>query len=280
MSWFKFNKIEIQLDELREHVYENLKSADDVLGLKRAEPNLFEELVLNRTKSGSYLILDDLFCLLASRSELPIINLFLFPSVPFAIKRDTGNFIKLNDLNEQVEQLIVLKKGTPYSDCDQSNSRFYCLNECFKRNFRLSRYFFDGNENGLIHLKSDSINETNQTIKESERTCFFWELQKRKLQNGLPNLVVWQYGLQSERYQNCQIRGPSEACQIQLFAADYRPGLLINRPLLLAAQRDRNQIRGVQSERKKAKSRFDLPKMGHPSIQFDLLLLPVCQPAS
>ena len=59
----------------------------------------------------------------------------------------------------------MLKKGPPYSDCSPSNARFHCLNDCFKRKARLSRYFYDSNETGLIQL-----NFSDRSIE--ERNCF------------------------------------------------------------------------------------------------------------
>ena len=85
------------------------------------------------------------------------------------MKNDTFDFVRMGSSNSQIEQLIVRKKGRPYSDCDESNGRFRCLNECFRRNFRLSRYFYQANEIGSILL---DFSERNRTIQESERICF------------------------------------------------------------------------------------------------------------
>ena len=70
---------------------------------------------------------------------------------------------------DQIDQLTVLKETHRFSDCDQSNRRFFCLNDCFRKRARLARYFYHSNETGIIHLNYD---ERNKTIRENEKICF------------------------------------------------------------------------------------------------------------
>ena len=167
------DKTEIDLKELRDELYDQFHSLDDsVFGLIK-EPIRFEELILNRTNSGCYRVFNRRLCLIANdQDELVDIEMFLSPSyevVIFAIQSDTFDFVRMESSIEQIDQLTVRKKGRPYSDCDQSNGRFLCLNECFRERFRLSRYFYHSNETGHILLH---FSESNRTIQKSERACF------------------------------------------------------------------------------------------------------------
>ena len=146
------NKTEIDLVGLREELYRHLNSTMGRHGRRTKFPRLFEDLVLNRTRSGGYLILDERICLIVNEDELYEIDLFLslFPIYYFAIKSDTLDFVLMKSPKDKIDQLVVLKKGYPYSDCDESNSQFFCLNDCHKRRTRLARYFYHSNEIGHI----------------------------------------------------------------------------------------------------------------------------------
>ena len=160
------NKMEINLKDLRNDLYRHFNRSDSFV--RTFYPKEFEKSILNRTKSGFYLIYNGMVCLIVNESELAITNLLLPGRVFFAIKRDTFNLAKTPSANDLIEQVVVLKKGWPYSDCDESNSRFHCLNECFKRQFKLARYYYDSSETGLIYLHHPK----NRSIKESEKNCF------------------------------------------------------------------------------------------------------------
>lgn len=117
------------------------------------------------------MIINGKACLIANKNELSLffsstsLQLHL---IHVAINMETFDSIQMFQWTDQIDQSVV-KKGTPYSDCDGSNSRFFCLNECFKANFRLSRYFYNSNETGTIQLIFD---HQNQSIRQSERACF------------------------------------------------------------------------------------------------------------
>ena len=84
----------------------------------------------------------------------------------FAFKESTFDWVKMR-VYEKFDQLIVLNMGPPYSDCVANFSRFHCLNGCVKKKFRLSEYFYDGNETGLIQLNTPG----NRSIEENEKHC-------------------------------------------------------------------------------------------------------------
>lgn len=162
------NETEIELQQLRIDLFNYFNSSPE-FDLWRTEEPSFKELVLDRTKSGGYLILNGVACLIENKEDQQIVRLYL-PSnaVYFAIKRESIDFLQMNK-NDHIDQLIVLKKEHPYSDCIKSRSRFRCLNECFRSRFRLARYYYDSNETGLIQL---NYSDKNQTILESEKNCF------------------------------------------------------------------------------------------------------------
>ena len=160
------NKMEIDLKGLRNDLYRHFNSSDTYV--RTLFSTEFEKSVLNRTKSGFYLIYNGRVCLIVNAGELLITNLFLPDRVFFAIKRDTLDLVKLSKPSDLIDQVVVLKKGHPYSDCDKSNSRFHCLNHCFKRGLRLSKYFYESSETGLIYLNLPK----NRSIEESDKNCF------------------------------------------------------------------------------------------------------------
>ena len=100
---------------------------------------------------------------------MSILSSMLSPPVYFSFKRSTLDFVQMASLLSSFSQLSVQKKGPPYSNCSETNGKFSCLNDCFRNNFRLARYFYEGNETGTIHLSHPS---TNRTIERSERSCF------------------------------------------------------------------------------------------------------------
>ena len=165
-------KTKIDLKKLRGELYDDLKSSREYRYLARTHQERFKELILDQILFGDYLLLNRMFCLIANdRKELEDIDLLLSfkERVLFAMKNDTFDFIRMESPEDKIEQLIVQKMGRPYSDCDQSNRRFHCLNECFKRLSRLARYLYHANEVGSIRL---DYSGSNRTVQESERTCF------------------------------------------------------------------------------------------------------------
>lgn len=171
LNWFcPQNKTKIDLKELRGELLRHFN--DDRYHHRmriKTYRKQFEAMVLNQTKSGGYLISHGMLCLIANDSKAAnyINRFFLYEKNYFAIERKTFSFTFMNSLFTRAHQLSVTKKGHPYSNCGESNARFHCLNGCFKRSFRLSRYFYDGNETGLIYL-----NYSHRRVQESEQNCF------------------------------------------------------------------------------------------------------------
>lgn len=76
-----------------------------------------------------------------------------------------------NGVDLDLDQLIILEKKYPYSNCTNNNknyTRFQCLNQCFKKANKLLKYFYESNETGLVHLKSE---KNSSLIKNDEQAC-------------------------------------------------------------------------------------------------------------
>ena len=161
LSSFQLNRTEILLEDLRDQLIERFNSS-------KYRKQVTKRRVLDQLKTGQYLIFNSLICLhLKDKWEWLNMNDITEP-VFLAFKSSTLDFVQITSPWKPPDQLIVQMRGPPYSNCNQSNGRFFCLNECFKNNFRLSQYFYGGNETGTIHLKP----ATNETIEKSERSCF------------------------------------------------------------------------------------------------------------
>lgn len=169
LSWFRFSKIEFELEELRDelYLYFNSSFGDSESEEYRLE---FDEVILENLKSELYLIQNDLFCFIADDlDELLEIDRFLpFQKVYFAFNGETLDLFKMAAWNDRINQLTVSKLEYPYSDCSKFAFRYDCLNDCFKKKFRLSRYFYEGGETGLIYVNQPK----NRSIEENEKNCF------------------------------------------------------------------------------------------------------------
>ena len=163
LSSFQINKTEVRVEELKDEMVDHLNRSNCALYL---EP--YKRSLMKRLETGQYMIFDGLLCILLEENEDKYYIKTLLPQSTFlAFKKSTLDFAQQAGWYEPFDQLLVQKKGPPYSNCNKSNGRFRCLNECFKNILRLSRYLYDGNETGLIYLKP----VTNQTI-ENEKICF------------------------------------------------------------------------------------------------------------
>ena len=161
-SFWHLNKTKIRLNELRDELANHFNRLNfRIISIK--------EKVLNRLETGQYVIFKDLLCIILNeKRERPAMRRILSSPKFFAFKRSTLDFSQMASWSDDFDQLTVQMRGPPYSNCSETNRRFRCLNECFKNNFKLTRYFYESNETGPIHL--DPI--MNETTEESERSCF------------------------------------------------------------------------------------------------------------
>ena len=168
MKFFRFNKKEYQLSQLKTELYNHFKYSNKYSYYRSGGPYAitFEHSLLKPIQSGSYLIFNDQLCLIIRGGSVYHISIFLNEPIIYFFKNSTVDFVKA--IFRQFDQLVVRRKGPPYSNCSESKSKIRCLNECFKRSYRLSRYFYDFNETGFIKLNSPM----NRSIEESEKSCF------------------------------------------------------------------------------------------------------------
>ena len=164
LSSFHLNETVYELSALRADLYDFFNTSNDYhIPREGFDRDLFKSLILDPIEKGIYLIFNDQLCFTIKDNNLDRI---LSPKF-FSFKNCTAEFFKMQERSERFDQLIVLRKGHPYSNCRKDNSRFRCINDCNKRGFRLARYFYESYETGPIHLNST----TNRSIEESEKNC-------------------------------------------------------------------------------------------------------------
>ena len=176
----------MQLSELSETLKESFEESFSQNDPKRFEfDRWFEEantsrtFVLERASSPDHLlILSEMACLILFGEEEKYLAIRAF--VPRDLKApkkqprrvlecewETYDWSTLDD-DQGIDRLIVINEPQPYSNCTDGYSRFRCVNECIKRQFRLSKYMYFGNETGPIYL--DRTN--NKTVRSHEASCF------------------------------------------------------------------------------------------------------------
>ena len=130
----------------------------------------YNETFLNSIRSRNYFILRRHFCFIksdlgANYGDYSIYKVYLFKNSKwFIFKRKT---YVLYSFEYNFLLITVINKNYLYSNCSENDSKFKCLNRCFKAKNRLSYYIYNGNESGIIYLDY----EYNQTIKTSEYKC-------------------------------------------------------------------------------------------------------------
>ena len=137
---------------------------------KKYNSRMFKKLVLNPIESKDYFIFDHKFCFSQEDRNIYYIYFlyFFFENFEYYLfKKDTYDLFKLNNYFDEVDQLVIINKQYPHSNCTKNYSKFKCLNDCFKKEKKLLKYFYNGNENGILYLKY----EYNQTIKKEEYDC-------------------------------------------------------------------------------------------------------------
>lgn len=168
------NKIEIQLEQLGELLREKFQKwiRSNEFGRGYHYNVEAKKLLSRRIETKDYFVLLGFLCFAAEMFERHFLSELLeTKTTDFVVQKETFDMLQINDwFSDEIAELTVLNTPYPYSDCSEiKQSRFQCLNECFKSNFRLSRYFYHSNETGSIQLNH---NEGNRSIEEGERSCF------------------------------------------------------------------------------------------------------------
>ena len=129
-------------------------------GLKKKFKIKVNKSILNPIKSKHYFVLRDQFCLILDDRY----NFIPFKNCKYYIlKNATYDLLKLNDRSENFGQLIVINK----ENCVKYYSKLKCLNQCYKRKNRLSKYIYNSNETGIIKISF----EYNSTTEKDEYGC-------------------------------------------------------------------------------------------------------------
>ena len=170
------NLKEICLNQLNRDVYNFFDKMKHPMGTRFLE--IFNETILVPIRHRECLVFRDMFCFRAkNESKLSAMREFihLFGNI-FAYKNDTFDLskIKIQTFHhgrlDKLDQLIVLQREYPYSNCIEEYSRFHCLNTCFKGKNRLSKYLYRMDEtDGIIQL---DYNNNNTALKDDEDECF------------------------------------------------------------------------------------------------------------
>ena len=179
-----YKKSTIDLNQLKEIVYNhsikyrNNYCSKSNWSTKSKDVKEFNELILNQIESKDYFILRGLLCFAFKKLDIlslrklhknRFINSFFENEKYFIFKESTLSIFKL-DHYYAVDQLVVKN----YDNCTKDYSKLECLNKCYTKKNRLSKYFYNGNESGIVYLKY----KYNQTIKKYEDHCFKSECQK------------------------------------------------------------------------------------------------------
>lgn len=188
------NRTEIELDTLNEELLTYFQSEkfkqerkeklqpylNDRYGIDPGElrylqsSHKFESLILEQLKMSNYYIMNEKICFVTRESHSEFrykaskLSKFFLNESLFAYRRATQDLYEMSSPDQTFDQVVMLNREQPYSNCAQNYSRFRCLNECFRERKRLSKYFYDGNETGSIVL---DWTDEEQSIRERENFC-------------------------------------------------------------------------------------------------------------
>ena len=165
------NKTTIDLQQLDEYVYTYLDNCFANVLVRKFKKYREEfkkrfkikvnETILNTIKSKNYFVLRDRFCLILKNNSIAV--KYLENLEYYILKKATYDLLKLNKLGNSFDQIIVINK----ENCVKYYSKLKCLNQCYKRKNRLSKYIYNSNENGIIYIRF----KYNLTIKKDEYEC-------------------------------------------------------------------------------------------------------------
>lgn len=150
------NKSEIRLAGLRDELYDYFKKRKQFTIANLAR--MYNESLLFPLRSGNFFLMNHHLCLIGSHESTQFLAStaqLKFHRQRYYVVKDDFELFEPPRLHTVLNQLVVLKKERPYSDCSGINSRFLCLNECFKKRANLSRYFYKSDEDSNISLIYD-----------------------------------------------------------------------------------------------------------------------------
>lgn len=121
-------------------------------------------------KMSSYIVFRNQICMKIFNQETStkVHECFLKVIKIYNFNNATYDFFKLN-LYEEFIKLIVSSEQYPYSNCSETYQKFSCLNECFVKKNRLSKYYYTENDTKLIYLNSE---KDDLLVAKDENDCF------------------------------------------------------------------------------------------------------------
>ena len=152
-----FNKTSIDLEQLNIDVYNYFNKLEYRYNFRKnpfywnktKDLEKYKRLILNPIKFKNYLLFRGLFCFIYLKENIDYLfikSFFKQDLIYFYFKKDTFD-LKSKSYNRisSIVQLVVI-------NCVENYSKLKCLQKCFKKKNRLSKYIYNGNESGLIYL--------------------------------------------------------------------------------------------------------------------------------
>ena len=96
----------------------------------------FENSILRQIEIKGYIIYKNFICFNFNQSNFLLKTSLFKKAKLLAYNNDTFDFFKLKNFEFFVDQLIVLNRAYPYTNCIENYSKFKCLNRCFKAKYR------------------------------------------------------------------------------------------------------------------------------------------------
>ena len=115
--------------------------------------NQFDRSIMGPLKSRNYYLVRDRFCLALPlfRPASSILDDLFKSGLYFVFLKHSYSFIQLQP-GIELNLTLVMNDQNPNFDCSSNHTQFQCLNDCLKAQRRLSRYFYRGNESGIVQL--------------------------------------------------------------------------------------------------------------------------------
>lgn len=158
------NKSEIDLYQLNYELYDFFVKFCNEFNFS----NQITEKIIRVIKFKRYFIFRDLICLMNDNLNDTLFLKFI-PDKFYIFTLDLHEFKRIFNLSLELEQIIIIDDESS-SNCRNNADRFKCLDRCIKvHGQRLSKYFFDANESGVVLFKYDKMKYTD--IAKVEKYC-------------------------------------------------------------------------------------------------------------
>ena len=173
---------ELQLDrlsyDLAEHLngtfYQSLLKERRNINEIRKNLRMFDLTVLRFVRTRSYYIMRNRLCLVLVHfpyTEHFMERLYRSASAHMLV-RDSHEVISMKG-DTAFNLRLIFNHNNPNLNCSNKQTQAQCLNECFRGRFRIAKYFYNGNETGVVQLPGASLNESmHKQVADHEAACF------------------------------------------------------------------------------------------------------------